>query len=355
MKTKSNKKKSNKTNSLRKINLKNVPKEYYLNNYKNTKLIPKTNIINYIFSNYSYYLLYKKICDSINTPTLSLDNCFLFDQQDFPSGLRKNEINISIKMNPNTSLDKLISYCFYIKQPFIFNKTINNALDLIKYQIGKDIKRDNRSINGKLYSRVFYQVFDDNYNAADIFYENIIDYMTQINKYIDLNMVNKIALLSCQNVFGLITDMITLKLNQILKPELSSIFRPNKLINITINKTNISMELNFKSQLIISKDGGIIDPEYPCGYVDFILYIDLLNNIYELKKFILIYDIDKCGPELPDIIEENPNKSKFKAEYIIPTGILSAGIIATPILLATLGGKSKKNKTRKLNKKINKK
>jgi hypothetical protein len=123
------------------------------------------------------------------------------------------------------------------------------------------------------------------------------------------------------------------------------------------------MEFNFKCQLIITRDGGPLDPEYPCGFMEFILFIDILNNNYELKKFKFDYDIDKCGPEILPIQNEDIQKpiksslksnlrSNLKPEIVVPAAVVTAGIIATPILLATLGGKTKKrNKTIKKRKK----
>ena len=326
------------------FNLNSVSVKYYNDYYKNTKTIPKTSIINYMFNNYDKYLSYEKLCKDMDKNTLSLDDCFIINENDLPNGLRQNHIDKSFKMNPKTSLDKLIAYSFYIKQPFIFKNTIDEGLSYLKYQIGKDITRDDRNINGKLFDRKYYSDVGSNYKAADLFYQNIIDYY-QINKRIDLNIVNKIALLSCQNVFGLITDLITVKLYKILEPETNSVFRPDKFCNIILKNDDTSMELRFKSQLIISRDGEPMNPEYPCGDIDFLLYINFLKNTYELKKFILNYDIDKCGPEIIKP-EETDKPTKLKSEYIIPATVVSAGIIAMPILLSTLGGKKKgKNKT----------
>lgn len=333
--------------------LQNVPINYYSKNFKKTNLIPKTEIINYIFLGYNKFSLQKKISDSQDNHVLDFDNCFITNPDIFRSGLRSNTINLSLQMNPETSLDKLIAYSFYLKQSYIFEK--KNGLPDIKYQIGKDIKRSDITINGKNNNGEYYRKFEDNYDAADMFYQNIIDELYKINKkYVNLNIANKFALLSCQNIFNLITDLITLKLNQILEPETNSVFRPNKFCNIIINSDEISMELGFESKLIISRDGEPMDPEYPCGNIEFSLYLDILHNKYELKKFILSYDINKCGPEIikeqkhvPNNNDENENKSNLKLEYIIPASITTAGIIATPFLIGTLGGKKNIRKTKK--------
>ena len=335
----------------KKSNLEDVPINYYSKNFKKTKLIPKTKIINYMFGGYKNFLSQQEISNSQEKYVLNFDNCFIINPDSFRTGLRKNTINLSLQMNPETSLDKLIAYSFYLKQSYLFEK--KNGLSDIKFQIGKDIKRSNTTINGKIYNQEYYGKFEDNFDAADMFYENIIDELYKINnKYVNLNMANKFALLSCQNIFNLITDLITIKLNKILEPETNSVFRPTKFSNIIINRNEISIELGFKSQLIISRDGEPMNPEYPCGDIDFSFYIDILHNKYELKKFILSYDINKCGPEIPNQQEDvpdniNENKSNLKLEYIIPAGITTAGIIATPFLIGSLGGKTKIKKTRK--------
>jgi len=363
---KKNKNKSLKTNTnltKKSFDLNNVSIKFYSLKYKNTNIIPKTQIINYMISNFNDFLNYKNLCDALDTYSLNFDECFVIQPDDFPIGLRKNDINLTLKMNPKTSLDKLIAYCFYIKQPDIFKHQQNQILEILKYQIGKDVGRDERNINGKLYNQNYYQKNSkDNYQIADLYYQNIIDYLYKINKNINLNNVNKIALLSCQNVYGLITDLITIQINKILEPELNTVFRPNKFINIEINPNELSMEFNFKSQLLITRDGGGLDPEYPCGNIEFIFFVDILNNVYELKKFYIDYDIDKCGP---DIVTSNESQSEsqnknldtsfklnLKPQIVVPAAALTAGIIATPILLTTLGGKIKKrNKTIKKHKK----
>jgi hypothetical protein len=371
MKTKSNKNIKNKTVKNIVKNLQSVPVNYYNSHYRKTKQIPKTDIIYYMFKNFNEYLSHKQLSDETNSIPLSLDECFLINPDTFPVGLNKNTIDLSLKMNPKTSLYKLIAYCFYIKQPDIFKNTIDTLINSLKYQIGKDVSRDDRTINKKDFNRSYYNRDNtNNDDICDIFYQNIIDYMYQVNKTINLNIVNKIALLSCQNVYGLISDLITMKLNDILEPEVNSVFQPDKHINIVINSTEISMEFIFKSLLIISKNGNL-DPEYPCGHLEFNLYIDIRKNIYELKKIYIQYDISKCGPEVNTVMPSNNTnidsssssssspspKFNLNPKIVIPAVLATAGIISTPFILGALGGKNKiKNKKkRKTLKKIKKK
>lgn len=133
---KKNKNKSLKTNTnltKKSFDLNNVSIKFYSLKYKNTNIIPKTQIINYMISNFNDFLNYKNLCDALDTYSLNFDECFVIQPDDFPIGLRKNDINLTLKMNPKTSLDKLIAYCFYIKQPDIFKHQQNQILEILKY------------------------------------------------------------------------------------------------------------------------------------------------------------------------------------------------------------------------------
>lgn len=356
MTTYKNKKNRKKTEKKRIVNLNNVNIKYYSSYYKNTNNIPKTQIINYLLNNFNHFLDEKKLAESVNKYPLNLEDCFKINPDDFPKGIRKNKIELSLKMNPKTPLNKLIAYCFYLKQPAIFET--DKTIEAIKFQIGKDVGRDDRNINGKNYNQEYYQSKASNsYDITDLFYQNIIDYLYQIKNTINLDIVNKFGLLSCQNIYGLITDLITIKINDILKPELNSVFRPEKYANIIIKQNEISIEFYFKTQMLITRDGEPFDPEYPCGNMEFSFYIDILNNKYELRNFKFDYDIDKCGPEIESnkVIanKEKVFESKLKPEIILPAAGISAGLIATPFLLGVLGGKRKKrNKTIKKKRKV---
>lgn len=354
--------KKRRTNTLKKrtVHLNDVNVRYYSMHYKNNTTIPRTQIIHYLFKNFKGFLRYKSICDASNKSTLNLNECFQIESDYFPKGLRKNNIQLNLKMNPKTSLDKLIAYCFYIKQPSIFEN--NNTLELIKYQIGKDIGRDNRNINDKSYNQEYYHSNAKNsYEIADLFYQNIIDSLYNVNRPVDLNVANKFSLLSCQNVYGLITDLITMQINEMLEPELNTVFRPDKYVNIMITNKQLSMEFHLKTQMLITRNGEPFDPEYPCGNMEFILLIDLMKNVYEIKQFTFSYDIDKCGPESTHINNdvdnnavEKESNTTFKSQFMIPAATITAGIVSTPFILGVLGGanqiiskQSKRNKNKK--------
>jgi hypothetical protein len=362
VKNKNNKSKKNNNNS----NFNTV--SFYAKKFKDTSLIPWTHIISYMKNNFNDYLkLYDKT-EKENKFFIYLDDCFNFGKK-IKSGQRVLSFDSPIDGKTSMSLDKLIAYSFYMKTKIAFidvnNEITSNAfyLKTLKYQMGKDIRRDNRVINGKEYSSSLYND-KDNLHTADLFYQTLIDYFYKIDNNINYDIINKIALLSCQNIFNLLTDMITIKLNNILSPETNSVFRPEKNIIITINDNEKKMELIFDTQLVISKDGNPMDPEYPCGKLVFHFLIDFNKNIYKFSKFELSYDINKCGPEEINNNTDNFNtdnnnnnnnsndnsNSSNKLIYALPIAAGIGGIIATPFILGSLGGKQKYKNYRKYKK-----
>jgi hypothetical protein len=341
------------------VRRKDTQVNYYNKNFKNSPLLPYTNIISYVKTNFNEYSVLKNKLESEgNYKIITLDDCF--DLKDkFKIGEREYTFDSSIDGNPNMPLDKLIAYSYYIKSSSMFiNKNKLEFLKLLKYQIGKDVRRHDRTINGKEYNASLYSdQSKTNYVITDIFYQTLIDafYNANANKQIDYDTVNKIGLLSCQNMYGLITDLITVKLSEITHPEVNSVFRPDKSETIIINNEQTTMEYLFKSQIIMSRDGEGMDPEYPCGTLEFKLLFDLKANIFKFTSFKLSYNINKCGPE----VEKQGNNegqgvepkkdSLVKWEYAAPAGIGTAGLVATPFLLGVFGGKIKRNirKTKK--------
>jgi hypothetical protein len=361
MSTKSKNKKTNKNKS-RKNSQKNKT-NYYANYFQNTPLIPNSQILSYMKENFENFISLQKELEKKGKYPIYLDDCFeianLFNTKE-----RKFSFDSPINGKQTMSLDKLISYSFYLKTKFAFLNNNNQPttekayLETLKYQMGKDIRRDNRTINGKEFkSELYADESKSNYKVADMFYLSIINIYNKFNKHTNFNIINKIALLSCQNMFNLITDMVTLKLNKLLEPEINSVFRPKKGAIITIEKHTKTIEYYFDSQLIISKDGGPIDPEYPCGNLKFKLLFDLNKNTFKFTQFILSYNINDCGPE--ELISssvtsnqvEKPNNQDNNSylKYSIPVVLGVGGIVATPFILGAIGGKEKKRKNKKNN------
>lgn len=333
-------KKINKQNKTRtKRVLINSP-NYYFKYFVNTKMLPSSEIFKTIYNGYNNY---KKIKNAKEN-ALVLEDCLLF-KKNFLHKERKKSIKTSAGQNPKCSLNKLLSYAFYIKMPYAFEnekgtkRSYNEFIEIIKYQMGKDISRDSRIINGE---RIDYRndvSEENNYSIADKLCLKLIQTYFNVYKLIDYNKINIIMLMSCQNIFNLISDMITLKLNEILEPEINSVFRPKKIMNVIIKKETQIVSLSFSSQLIISNNQGqYIDPEYPCGNLKFQFNINLLKNTFFMPNFELVYNLEKCSNEEMQIEKQPVEKStnKFKKEYAVPVVTGLGMILATPFLLPLL-------------------
>jgi hypothetical protein len=336
---------------------------YYNKQFKNSLSLPYTNILSYIKNNFNtYYTLKKKLEGEGKQKIISLDDCFDVKNK-FKIGERENVFDFPINGNPDMTLDKLIAYSYYTNSSSMFlNKSKIDFLKLLKFQIGKDVRRQNRTINGKEYNSSLYSdVNKTNYVVTDMFYQTLIDafYNASMNKQIDYNTINKIALLSTQNMYNFITSLISIKLSEITHPETNSVFRPSKVENIIINIEETTMEYVFESSIIMSRDGESIDPEYPCGKLLFKLLFDFKANTFKFTSFNLSYNINKCGSEIENNentgqgTNEHKKDSLIKWQYAAPVGLGLAGLGTIPFILGALGGKTKK-KTKKIKTKTKK-
>ena len=71
-------------------------------------------------------------------------------------------------------------------------------LDLLKYQIGKDIKRTDIMLNGKEYSSAYFHKNDDYYKTADQYCQLLVDKYSKFDNTINYDNINKILCLTCQ-------------------------------------------------------------------------------------------------------------------------------------------------------------
>ena len=326
-------------------------KSYYAKRFNNTEFIPATQITNYMKKNFTEFEKKPK------EPSEFFD----FEVIQREPGERTFSFDLPIHSKPGVSLDELIAYSFYVKSKNAFTNNANEYLETLKNQIGKDIGRGDRTINGIFYSgREYFGDDKTNYQKADILYKLFISFFQSNGGTIDYNIINKLSLLSCQNMYNFITDLLTITLNEILAPEENTVFNAIKSEYIKILPQQKTMELSFKSELIISRDvknGEFMDPEYPCGNLDFVLLFDFTNNTFEFTKFRLDFDLDKCGPptEEGNNTETKKKKSNIDLRYAVPVSLGVGGLVALPFLLGALGGKkSRKNakirKTRKTRK-----
>lgn len=328
-----------------------------------TKNLPITNVIKYIKDNYANYVALKAQANQQNKNILYLDDCFTF-QSEIPLGNKQLDIDTTAVQKNGMPLDKLISYSFYMMTPYMFvnnnNKitSLKKTIDTMKYQIGKDVKRIAIILNGTEYNNAFFSTYQNYYETADQYCKLLVDTVARFSNIINYDNINKILLLTCQNMFNLITDLIVIKINEIANPETSSVFRPEKNIIITLTERKQIIEYKFTTSLVISRNGEPMNPEYPCGSCSFTFYVDLLKDTFLFSSFQLSYDIDKCGPELEDSSTATAatKESSINWKYAVPAAIGTAGIIATPFIIAALGGKRKRKtmKRRKSRKNINK-
>lgn len=356
-----------KQNKTRRKQNKNKGLTYYALNFKGTELIPRTSIMNYLLNNYNNFLRLKRESTISNKEAISMDECFntgdIFNVINTKGG--KVSLNTTIEGNKSFGLDKMIAYSFYLKSKDLFD--INNVKEiakLLKYQMGKDIHRDNRKINGEDYGMEYFsQYSEDYYQCTDVFYEIIIGYLHKISRFINYNLVNKIALLSCQSMYNFIIDLISHQIMEKMIPESVNITQSEKSQLITLTSAKHEMEFNFKSKAYITYNGEIMDITNPCGNLEFNLLFDFKNNNYKFTKFIFEYDYDICKrPEQEEFISESSNdvngtkpdlevsnKEKEKDNriiYGISAGLGAAGIVTLPFILGALGGR-KINKTKK--------
>jgi hypothetical protein len=356
---------------------------YYSKNFKGTDIIPVTSIINYMKQHYDEYDAERQI---------SLDDLFNFNNGLKP-GLKKFLFDSPVDGNPDFSLDKLISYVFYSKTRSIFINPDGKPtdqhfyLERLKHQMGKDIRRQDSTINGKEYdSSIYYKddVIDDQdknyYKTVDMYYQILINYFYTIDK-INFDIINKIGLLSCQNIFNFVSELITLKINELISQvpgcHGTALTKAVKSIDIIIKKDVKTMQFNFRARITVFKDDVEI-----CGLYSFKFLADFMNNTFKFNEFKIKYDIDDC--KTLEYIELNDNQADYEnindvfhddannandandannangangenganganinLKYAIPAALGVGAAIATPFLLGVLGGK--KNTTMKKN------
>jgi hypothetical protein len=366
-KTRRQRKKSNKTmkqantNTPKIVNSNNA--KYYTKYYTNTHLLPFSSIINYINNNYDSF---NNLSSNSNTDTIINSFSFYFNvNNDFLNENKSDAIDTPIQKNAQMDLNKLLAYALYIKSKRFFQ--LNNKLNIedLKYQIGKDVSRIDIFINGDLYKNPYIEEDTEqlitNFQKADHFNLTLVDYFNDFSKKIDYNQINQLGIACCQNLFNLVTDQINLALMYAIQPEICVFLNGNKHIEITINETARLCKLFFSCNLVISYK-QILDPEYTCGNLDFILTLDFVKNTYYYESFVLNYNVNNCDPYVyeanQNLIQElDQKKNSSKLKYVIPAAAVTGAVVATPFLLGVLGGKGKDkgNRNGKKNSKKNSK
>jgi len=370
MSTKKNKNPNKNTKSNTKSNKTTNPYYFYNQNFADTKLIPSTAITAYMKNNFrNFRTKYDKLNKEFDHHELNDPKKYFNFGKIERTGERQFEFDKPIERNPNTTLDELIAHSFFVNSPDIFRDNMNTYLSNLKFQMGKDIRRaDKRNINGIHYDRAYSEQYFSGinyYQVTDIFYKLLISFFQENGGKIDYDEINRYCLLSCQNMFNFIGNIIILHVRNIISPEDNAQLGQKRSENIIIKPNRKTMTLNCKTQLMISKDkekSEFMNPEYPCGNLEYSLLLDLTNNSYEITKFKLDYDLDKCGPPLDtsdmntNSIKDTKGDSPIDLKYAIPLALGVGALTSSPYLLTTLlGGKMKTRKRKSLKIKIIKK
>jgi hypothetical protein len=348
---------SKKDTSKKEENIDKNTKMYYDKHFLGTKKLPITEIITFINDHYQDFEKREKEKKVLHQPELLLSDYFeikhLFHKKD-------NKINIdeSIEKLQDRSLDDLIADSLYLKSKTFFQEGKLNISDL-KHQIGVDVNRIKIKINDTTYEdpNIANENITNVNRSADYFITMLMNYYENILEKIDLNQINKISILLCQNIFNLVSEMIILTIVSIIKPEYASVMSATKNAEITISLENQMITYFFQSDILVSYN-NFLNPEYPCGKLDFILNLDIKNNSFGFKKFKLDIDMEKCNPDYVEPEEiENPRPHNYRLLYLIPALGITGGLVAIPFILGAIGGtkkiklnKNKKNKKRKTNK-----
>ena len=205
-------------------------KSSYNTNYVGTKLLPSTDIISFINNNFNKFKIEKDNKEKLKQHEVEFDDFFIVNN-DIKKQEKQAKINTAINKNPNMSLDKFLAYSLYLKSfEWFQNGSIN--IESFKYQIGKDIVRTKITINNELFKA---NVDDDYYKIADTFNLKLMDVLSKSN-VIDLNLINKIDIVMCQNLFNFITQTFTLMIMNKITPEMSAETQAKKSISIILNK-----------------------------------------------------------------------------------------------------------------------
>ena len=343
----------------------NAIKKIYNRDYYGKKILPMTDIIQYINNNYNDYMVMKKQKDALDLPPFSFEDFFIVDNV-----LTKKEdsanIDIQINKNPNASLNKLLAYSLYYSEYKNWFNSPNQNMDLasLKFQSGKDFSRIDLSINNKIYKSNTgdgQNEGDDNSLKTDKFNVKLMNILSSFS-VISFDLINKFDIAMCQNMINFFTDLTTLLIIKKIAPEKFILTKAQKSIDINLTKSQQIVSYNFKANFWITKDGSIYNPEFTCAELDLIFLIDFKRNTYKFSKFKLKYNSAICyqdeeGSQVNTSNANNENnvneKEKNKPNYFkygIPIALGVGGIVAAPFLLGALGGKNKKLRLKKTKK-----
>jgi hypothetical protein len=355
------------------------PKTYY-SNFRNTNLLPLTPIFKLVEEEYNAYL------SNPNSEDLSLKDIINIDFGLFLNSTNGNYNGSNIKNNSNFNLEKLLCYLIYTKSSSLLVKKENDLYELtiseLKGQIGKDIvrldvfinniKENFKIMNGgnpnpetpsgisSLPDDIKLDAITKLNNNEDISYDKITDkYMEFLigkedNDFINYNILNEIGILSCQNIFNFIVQLLQIQIKQSTQNTLKNDYllvspttqkdsndiptvSKNKELRIEINNNKI-VSIFFDSYLFTSSDFISV------GRITFTMSFDLINNSFQFDTLNISYNLENILPAKPKYTIGQT------AQYY---GLTKPSRYIKKHLLTRRGGKvrkTKKDKTKKAKK-----
>lgn len=274
--------------------------------YNNTDSLPSTKIIKILEDDYVSFINKnneeKHSLVFSDLFSLNLDNNFAIkgaiDQQ-------------NISNNSSYMLTDLIKSAIYLKSSnFLVNTsptTYEFQLTNLKYQIGKDVSRTKQYINNTLFDIKQKEKVDSNEEIEENYYQIADKYNNQIIQdynipEINFNNLIMMDILSCQNIYNLIGDLLHLFLNDKLKSFLKGdtiILAPSAKMDSneipTVSKDKYSeimvsiqssiMTIYFDTYLFIASEFIAI------GKMNYKITFDLNDNTFLLDELHIDYDL----------------------------------------------------------------
>lgn len=339
---------------------------YYNLRYTGTKLLPRTSILIDIYKNHYDYIKLKELRERENKPPFDFNDFFkvgtLFDKIG-----KEKEVNINTGLKNKTNLYKFISDCIYSTQLSFFEpeknvKSMIHFINKFKYQVGKDLPRNQVKINGVPINSEEIANLENYYLRTDTYINLLLEKYYQIDKKIDYNKINLFLTVTTQNILNAMVNVIILELTTRFTREFSILFVGSNLgLDIEIDSSKEQATWFFSSNVLISNIGEI-SPEFPCGKIQYKLVLDIKKRTFYFSEFNFSYNLNNCETynDKNLMITENDTsnentKNKFMninknvLLYGIPSAIAAAGVISTPFILGALGGKKRKrtNKTKR--------
>lgn len=327
-------------------------KDDYQTHYKGTSFIPKSNVVMRLLRDFAHFQSqqYTQLEDLFNFSSSAEVFAPLSPQS--PS---VDLFYANIHAMPHMTTERFIELSYFSKQPALFQKSPEDIMEEIKHKTGQDLPRMDRRINGEKDDNTKYNANLSgvtSLEATDLYYETLMNEWEKQRPHqtIPVDKINQIVLLSRQNVFNLMVDLITKTVSHMVEPELPYIFKVHNETDIQIIPNAMNMVFQMDALWLITRN-QVLDPEYPCGKVHMEVFADIEHGTLTLQQLAIQFDLSKCGPptrgqanrDIPPIEGDTNDASSSSISFgrVIPAIGATAGIIMTPFLLGVMGGTKK--------------